>query len=268
MTQYVVGDIQGCYEPLAQGLEALGFDPEQDTLWCAGDLVNRGPDSRATLRLLKQLGASCRVVLGNHDLHLLAAYYGQRDMKARDTAREILEAADCDELILWLRNQPLIQRDDERQILMVHAGIPPIWTVDQSCQYAAEVETVVRSDTASRFFRHMYGDTPNCWSDELSEWERLRVITNYLTRMRFVGPCGELEFASKGDPDSPPDGFQPWFKYPNQLDHYQVLFGHWAALNGRTQDAQFVGLDTGCVWGGSLSFYSIDQGKLALSVSC
>lgn len=268
MTVYAVGDIQGCYEPLLKGLEKIQFDPAADVLWCAGDLVNRGPASLAVLRYLKSLGDSCRCVLGNHDLHLLAAYYGQKELGKRDTASEVLTAPDCDELILWLRHQPLVQIDHDKKIIMTHAGVPHIWNVEQLSQYANDVETAVQSNKASRFFRHMYGNEPNKWREDLQGWDRLRTITNYLTRMRFVKSDATLEFSDKGSPASPPADHAPWFSFPNLLGDYQVVFGHWAALNGQTNNPKMIGLDTGCIWGGMLSFYSITDGKLAYAVNC
>ena len=268
MAQYAVGDIQGCYRPLREGLDRLQFDPAKDILWCAGDLVNRGPQSLDVLRFLKELGDSARLVLGNHDLHLLAAYYGQKELGSRDTAQEILDAPDCDELIFWLRSQPLLQLDTQLKIVMTHAGLPPMWTVAKAQGLAKEVSEAIQASKASKFFASMYGNSPDLWSDDLEGTDRLRLITNYLTRMRFISPEGKLDFTAKGDPAARPFGHLPWYELEHQLDDYRVVFGHWAALKGETGHQRFLGLDTGCVWGGCLTFCNLEESTKLVRVEC
>lgn len=251
MATYVIGDVQGCYEPLLCLLDQISFNPKKDKLWFAGDLVNRGPDSLKCLRLIKKLAK--KVVLGNHDLHLLACYYGRTiNVKKKDTFGQILAAPDCEELMEWLRQQPLMVWSKKKNLVMTHAGLPHIWTARQAYQLSKEVNKVLRSEHAAEFFEQMYGNEPNVWSDKLTDYSRLRVITNYLTRMRFITASGQLEFAAKQAVESAPEGFQPWFAYPRK-DDVTLAFGHWAALMGRTDHRDIHALDTGCVWGGGLT---------------
>lgn len=263
MAIYAVGDLQGCLDPLLNLLEQVKFDPGQDKLWLVGDIVNRGPQSLETLRFVKSLGSVATMVLGNHDLHLLAYANGYRQPGELDTLHNILLAKDCDELIHWLHQQPLAHYDAERDVLLVHAGVPPIWSVKKTLKYAAEVEAVIRDDIASiKYLKKMYGDQPDTWDKELTGMKRLRLITNYLTRMRFCSATGTLELSCKNGPDNPPPGFAPWFHFPNpKLKKTRVIFGHWAALMGNTKNSQFIGLDTGYVWGGSLRMLRLDDHK-------
>jgi bis(5'-nucleosyl)-tetraphosphatase (symmetrical) len=194
MTRYAVGDLQGCLEPLQCLLKEVDFNPQHDQLWLVGDLINRGPDSLGALRFVKQLGSCTRIVLGNHDLHFLAIYFGATTKGKSDTFADILAAPDCDELANWLLQQPLFYSDPSNDYHMVHAGIPPNWTIDQTSQRAREVETVLQSNQAEDFFNHMYGNQPNQWSDELTGTTRLRVITNYLTRMRYCKATIQLNY--------------------------------------------------------------------------
>lgn len=261
MATYAVGDIQGCLDDLQALLKHISFG-SRDTLWCVGDLINRGPKSLETLRFLKQLGNQCVAVLGNHDLHLLACRYGARKPTKKDTFDEILTAPDADELLEWLRSKPLLYSDDKLDYTMSHAGIPPIWSLSEAQTYAREVESVLQSDNPRPFFSSMYGNQPDRWDHRLTGLERLRVITNYLTRMRFCKSDGGLEFDSKDEPSHAPPGFMPWFAHPqHKCSNERLLFGHWAALMGQTDNPHFIGLDTGCVWGGYLSALRLDDGE-------
>ncbi|MFT6614725.1 MAG: bis(5'-nucleosyl)-tetraphosphatase (symmetrical) [Halopseudomonas sp.] len=262
MTTYAVGDLQGCLAPLKSLLETVGFNPSRDTLWSVGDLVNRGPDSLQTLRFIDSLGGACIAVLGNHDLHLLAAAQDATRLRKSDTLLSILKADDRVQLLGNLRQRPLAHLDIAHGFFMSHAGIPPIWSVAQALGYAAEVEDVLRSETLSgEFFDHMYGNQPDRWSDSLTGIERLRTITNYLTRMRFCKADGTLDLKSKDGQDTAPKGFAPWFRYPRRNAEIQVIFGHWAALEGKSDADGVHALDSGCVWGNCMTLMNIETGE-------
>ncbi|WP_449286100.1 symmetrical bis(5'-nucleosyl)-tetraphosphatase [Marinobacter sp. PE14] len=260
MTDYAIGDIQGCYERLRDVLDKVDFSPSRDRLWVAGDLINRGPSSLATLRYIESLGDSAVVVLGNHDLHLLAVSLGGHQTRRKDTLADILEAPDYDRLVNWLRQQNLCVHDPVRNLVMTHAGLPHIWSVGEAMACAQEVEAVVRGDAAEEYFTQMYGNQPERWDETLQGMDRWRVITNYFTRMRFIAEDGTLELAAKEAVDSAPEGFEPWFHFPRN-DDVRVVFGHWAALEGKTGSDRFIGLDTGCVWGGALTMMNLDSGE-------
>jgi bis(5'-nucleosyl)-tetraphosphatase (symmetrical) len=258
MSTYVVGDIQGCLQPLKCLLRQVAFDPAKDVLWSVGDIVNRGPRCLKTLRFLYNMRDSLVMVLGNHDLHLLAVAAGVRKPSRTDTLEKILAAPDREELLNWLLHRPLIHH--EHGYTMVHAGIPPQWSVKQAIKRAREVEAVLQSEQCTEFFRTMYGNEPAVWSKDLVGMERLRVITNYLTRMRYCTSEGWLDLVSKG-PEAPCNGkkVSAWFSHPNRKTRDdKILFGHWASLEGLTDSPNVIGLDTGCVWGGSLSLYCLD----------
>lgn len=262
MAVYAVGDIQGCLKPLKCLLKKVDFNPSQDTLWSVGDLVNRGPSSLETLRFLDGLGNACISVLGNHDLHLLACAYDRQRLRKSDTLLPILDAPDSEQLIQNLRQRPLAHFDSSRRTIMTHAGVPPVWTVEETCQYAAEVEAVLRCDQQLPWFLdEMYGNEPACWDPDLDGTRRLRVITNYLTRMRFCKPDGTLDLKSKEGPGDAPKGFSPWFKLPRQDPDVQIIFGHWAALDGKVKQPDIHALDTGCVWGNQLTLMNLDSGE-------
>jgi bis(5'-nucleosyl)-tetraphosphatase (symmetrical) len=262
MSTYCVGDIQGCLDQLYRLLQSAKFKPGRDRLLVAGDLVNRGPDSLATLRFIHSLKGSAQIVLGNHDLHLLACWHGHRDPARKDTFEEVLDAPDCAKLMNWLQSQPLLHFEKKYKALIVHAGIPPIWNLQQALEYAAEVQAVLKDERADSFFAAMYGNSPDRWSGSLKGPDRWRVITNYLTRMRFCSSKGKLDLNAKEGPGEAPDGYSPWFDLPNTgLKRHKVYFGHWAALMGETNSKQFIGLDTGCVWGGQLSMVRLDDGE-------
>lgn len=268
MSTYCVGDIQGCFDELQTLLQRLNFNPENDELWVAGDLVNRGAKSLDTLRYLKGLDKRCRVVLGNHDLHLLAIAYGSQKIGLKDTFDDVLNAPDAEELLQWLRHQPLLFTDKSREITVVHAGVPPIWSLKKAQKLAREVEEVLCSDEPQRLFNAMYGNTPERWDKTLEGGERLRVITNYLTRMRFCAADGTLDLESKSSKVSDRDGFLPWFAHKNRkTENDCILFGHWAALEGDANVEGVYALDTGCVWGGSLTAIDVDSG-IRTAVAC
>lgn len=260
MTDYAIGDIQGCYDRLRDVLAKVDFSPSRDRLWVAGDLINRGPSSLETLRYIESLGSSALVVLGNHDLHLLAVALGGHETRRKDTLGDILEAPDLGRLVEWLRQQHLCIHDPARNMVMAHAGLPHIWSVDRAMACAREVEEVIGGSAAEEYFTHMYGNQPECWDDGLTGMDRWRVITNYFTRMRFIAEDGTLELATKESASEAPEGFAPWFRYPRQ-DDTRVVFGHWAALEGNTGVERFIGLDTGCVWGGALTMMNLDSGE-------
>lgn len=260
MAIYAIGDVQGCFEPLKRLLDVVSFDPVKDHLWLAGDLVNRGPQSLDVLRFLKSLQHRATCVLGNHDLHLLAVYYNQRPTRRSDTLDEILAADDGEELIDWLRHRPLFHLDEARQWCMVHAGIPPAWGVRKARKLAQEVEAQLQGSHPETFLHQMYGNTPSQWQPELTGPDRYRMIVNYLTRMRFVSADGVLDLKSKEGADTAPDGFLPWFKHKDRkADRHRILFGHWAALEGIADADNVFALDTGCVWGGTLTALRLDD---------
>ncbi len=261
MATYAIGDIQGCYQELLNLLGQIGFNPDQDVLWFTGDLVNRGPESLETLRFVKNLGDRALLVLGNHDLHLLAIASGTEQSRKGDTLEEVLAAPDCQALCHWLLHQPLAHYSKEFNCLLVHAGLPPQWTAEDALHMAYEVSAVLQSKKCIKLFANMYGDEPNLWQDDLSGWERLRYITNALTRTRFVTPKGKLEFKHKGNLDATTTKLVPWFKHPKRRsEDTNILFGHWASLQGATKKAKVIGLDTGCVWGGYLTAIRLEDG--------
>lgn len=257
MATYAVGDVQGCYDSLRRLLDSAAFDPAQDHLWLAGDLVNRGPHSLATLRFVKSLGSSAVAVLGNHDLHLLASAQGLRPASKKDTFSEVLEAPDARELLNWVRHWPLLHC--ALGYSLCHAGIPPIWTLQQAQQLAQEVEAQLRSDAYGAFLQEMYGNQPDTWSDDLTGTARWRLITNYFTRMRFCSAQGQLNLTDKESAEQSPAGFAPWFSLPHAALDAPILFGHWAALEGRSTHPNAIALDTGCVWGKQLSMLRLED---------
>jgi len=263
MAVYAVGDLQGCLQPLKCLLERVSFNPAVDRLWLVGDLVNRGPESLETLRFLYSIRESLVCVLGNHDLHLLAAWNNIERLKKNDTLREIIEAPDASELLDWLRRQKLLHYDEQRGVALVHAGIPPQWTLGKALELASEVEEVLRDDGRLKpYLDGMYGNEPNKWSKDLSGVTRLRVITNYFTRMRFCTSEGKLDLKGKEGADTAPPGYKPWFAHKGRRSrHVKIIFGHWAALEGRCTEPNVIALDTGCVWGGAMTLYNVDNGQ-------
>ena len=257
MPTYAIGDLQGCYDELMDLLEEVRFDPVADRLRFTGDLVNRGPQSLDCLRFVRDLGDSAVTVLGNHELHLLAIGNGQPQyLHAGDTLDEILDAEDCAELLDWLRTLPLVHHDEQSGFTMVHAGLPPQWRLGETLRYAAEVEQALRGPHYRDYFANMYGDEPDTWSAGLDGWERLRFITNCLTRIRYCSADGVLDLSEKGAPGNQPETALPWFEAAGRKTRAEkIIFGHWAALRDYPQDyARFnvYPLDMGCVWGGEL----------------
>jgi bis(5'-nucleosyl)-tetraphosphatase (symmetrical) len=251
MALYLIGDVQGCDEALGRLLERIAFSPSRDQLCLLGDLVNRGPQSLAVLRRCMGLGASAVSLLGNHDLHLLAVAAGVRRLHRGDTTGDVLDAPDRPALLDWLRQQKMAWQ--AQGCLMVHAGVPPSWTVQQTLALAAEVESVLRGPQCAAWLPRMHGDQPARWSDELAGAERLRCIVNALTRMRFCTPDGTMEFETKGSIEATPAGHLPWFEHRHRKTAgTTVAFGHWSTL-GLLNRAELICLDTGCAWGGQLS---------------
>jgi len=255
MALYLIGDVQGCDEALGRLLEKIAFSPSRDTLVLLGDLVNRGPGSAAVLRRMQGFGASARSLLGNHDLHLLGVAHGARKAGRRDTLSTVLDAPDRDVLLDWLRHQhmALHQTIAGADLLMVHAGVLPQWSVARTLALAAEVEAVLRGPALGEFLHTMYGNEPVQWQDTLSGSARLRVIVNALTRLRFCDADGRMEFEAKDDVSSAPPGFMPWFDVPGrQTAGATVACGHWSTI-GWVSRPDLLSTDTGCVWGGCLS---------------
>ncbi|MEQ1591199.1 MAG: symmetrical bis(5'-nucleosyl)-tetraphosphatase [Thiobacillaceae bacterium] len=265
MAIYAIGDIQGCYDPLQRLLEHIQFDPARDQLWLVGDLVNRGAQSLEVLRFVKGLGPSAITVLGNHDLHLLALGEGFGRAHKGDTLDAVLAAPDRDELLHWLRQQRLVWREGE--YLLVHAGLVPGWTADDVIRLAAEAEAVLRGDHYRDFFAQMYGNEPRRWQDALSGIERLRMIVNVFTRLRYCMPDGTLDFHHKGAPGTQPDHLLPWFDVPGRKSmDTTVIIGHWSTL-GLINRPDLIALDTGCLWGGQLTGIRLEDRRV-YSVRC
>ncbi|WP_168399548.1 symmetrical bis(5'-nucleosyl)-tetraphosphatase [Acinetobacter indicus] len=265
---YVIGDVQGCFEALKALLKEIRFDPDQDFIWFAGDLVARGENSLGVLRFVKKLAdrGVATTVLGNHDLTLLAGARGLKEIKDKDQTRDVIDAIDSDELIDWLRKQPLCVCPNESTII-THAGIPHLWSAEKTQALAKEVEAVIQHDdfaVMDHFLAEMFGKEPALWSDDLQGNERLRCIVNYLTRMRLTDAEGRLEFSFKDSLDDPmPAGFKPWFEYASAAaETHKIIFGHWAALQGKTISAQIQNVDGGCVWGHQLVAYRLEDAAI------
>ncbi|MCO8071690.1 symmetrical bis(5'-nucleosyl)-tetraphosphatase [Acinetobacter lwoffii] len=265
---YVIGDVQGCFEALKALLKEMQFDAEQDFIWFAGDLVARGENSIAALRFIKKLAeqGAAATVLGNHDLTLLAYARGIKPVKEKDNVRDVIDAIDSDDLIDWLRKQPMCLFPNEQTIL-THAGIPNIWSAEKTAQLAQEVEAIIAHDdfeVLDDFLKEMFGKEPALWSDQLQGHERIRCIVNYLTRMRLTDAEGRLEYSFKDALDDPmPEGFKPWFEFESQAAQtHQILFGHWAALNGKTISNKIQNVDGGCVWGNQLMAFRLEDQQM------
>lgn len=270
MAIYAIGDLQGCYEPFRRLLDKLAFDPAKDTLWLTGDLVNRGPHSLATLRFVRALGDAAVTVLGNHDLHLLAL--ANRPPKSAQRRRHslsyVLDVEDAPEMLAWLRSQPLMHYDATLDKALVHAGILPKWSIATALKRAAEVESMLRGEHYPHLLKNLYGNKPAIWRRDLEGDVRLRYIINVFTRMRMLTSRGGLDLKTKGSPDSAPKRSTPWFEADNKRGSTEVIFGHWSAL-GYLRDHNVVSLDTGCVWGRSLTALRIDKKKAEpVSVRC
>ncbi len=265
MATYAMGDLQGCFTAFQRLLDRIQFDPSQDKLWLVGDIVNRGPDSLSVLRYIKQAGNAMTMVLGNHDLHLLMVAAGIAKNHPLDTIQPILDAPDRDELLNWLRQQKLFYT--EGQYAMVHAGLLPSWSIAQAEQLAQEVESTLRQDNYQELLTLMYGNEPNYWQDEWTSYQRLRVIINAMTRLRVCTPDGRMNFAFKGDLQSIPSGYLPWFNIPQRASkQHTVICGHWSALGLHLAD-NLIALDTGCVWGRELTAIRLEDRKI-FQLSC
>jgi bis(5'-nucleosyl)-tetraphosphatase (symmetrical) len=268
VSRYAIGDIQGCCDELRALLDRIGFCADRDRLWLVGDLVNRGPQSLETLRFTRALGDNVIVVLGNHDLHLLAVACGCRTARRSDTLDEILQAPDRDGLLEWLASRPLAHC--EAGDLLVHAGVVPQWTVEMTLELAREVEFALRDDPR-HLFDHMYGDDPDHWSDDLEGTDRLRFAINVLTRMRVCTKEGRINLRLKGKPPAAGSHWMPWFDVDTRRTRStRVVFGHWSALGLIVRD-DVLGLDSGCVWGGTLTAIDLDgdrSGRSPIAVSC
>ncbi|HSG96579.1 MAG TPA: symmetrical bis(5'-nucleosyl)-tetraphosphatase [Woeseiaceae bacterium] len=262
MAVYAIGDLQGCYDPFRRLLDAIDFDPDRDTLWLTGDLVNRGPKSLKTLRFVHEIRDSVVAVLGNHDLHLLALHTGVvRNGNRFRSLQKLLKADDADELCDWLRRRPLAHYDKKLDTLLVHAGTHPRWTVKKTLAYAAEVEDALQSDDYVNVLGKMYGNMPNKWSRKLSGYKRLRFIINCLTRMRVITADDRLNFSFSGSPWRSRKGLRPWFEADDPAwGDTRIIFGHWSAL-GLIVLPGLVALDTGCIWGRQLTAVRVDKRK-------
>jgi bis(5'-nucleosyl)-tetraphosphatase (symmetrical) len=257
MSHYVVGDIQGCHDEFRQLLDLIAFSANADRLWLVGDLVNRGPDSLGVLRTVTGLGAAATTVLGNHDLHLLTVAAGHRKAHQRDTLDAILEAPDREELLRWLRTRPLVVRDDE--LLLVHAGMLPSWTAATAVMLSREVEAMLASDQHDDFLRHLYGDLPARWDDALAGYDRLRVIVNACTRLRYCAADDTMDLDEKRGPAHAPPGLVPWFAHSERRSaSVSVFCGHWSTLD-LLLAPRVAMLDSGCLWGGALTALRLDD---------
>lgn len=269
MAVYAIGDVQGCYEPLQRLLEKIRFDPARDRLWFTGDLINRGPHSARVLRFVRALGYGAFTVLGNHDLHGLARAAGKAPGKHGDSLDDILRASDREELLDWLRARPLLHHDPGLGFTMVHAGLLPQWDLITAQACAREAETVLRSAAANDFFSAMYGDQPDRWDERLSGWERLRLIVNAFTRLRYCDHDGRVDLSQHGAPGTQTRELLPWFQVPGRRSvALRLVFGHWASLGLWNTDG-VIGLDSGCVWGNALTAVCLDSdAREFFSVSC
>ena len=268
MALYAIGDLQGCHAEFMALLERIRFDAGGDRLWLTGDLVNRGPDSLSVLREVKSLGAAATVVLGNHDLHLLAMAFAPRGVRKRERELEaVLDAPDAAELLAWLAARPLLHRERGNAWTLIHAGLPPDWTLAEAERCAREVQQALREDAAG-LLGSMYGDVPDRWSASLDGEERLRFIVNCLTRLRFVDRKGRLVLSHKGTVEDAPRGALPWFRHPERATRKDALvFGHWSAL-GYLSEPGLLCLDTGCVWGGALTAQRLDLDSAPVRLPC
>jgi len=264
---YAIGDVQGCAAELDALLEKLEFDPRRDRVWFVGDLVNRGPASLDVLRRVEALGEAAIVVLGNHDLHLLAVARGDAPLKASDRSlEEILEAPDRERLLDWLQGRPMLHHDPTLGVTLLHAGLPPQWDLPTAIACAQELETALRSQHGDAFYRRMYGNEPDRWREDLDGPARLRFIVNCLTRLRVCDAQGRIALGFKGRLDEIPPGLMPWFRVPGRRSAGQrIVCGHWSAI-GYLDDHDVLSIDTGCVWGGTLTAQRLDRPSAPVQV--
>ena len=267
MAVYAVGDVQGCATEFEDLLVRLAFDPRRDRLWLVGDLVNRGPQSLQALRAVQRLGAAAITVLGNHDLHLLALARGEAAWREGDAALQpILDAPDRERLLDWLQARPLLHHDPALGITLIHAGLPPQWDIAQARDCARDLEQALQGEHSGKLFAGMYGNLPDLWSDVLDGMDRLRFITNAFTRLRVCDASGRMLLKFKGRPQDMPAGALPWFRVPGRRSSgHRIVCGHWSALGYRDEQG-VLALDTGCVWGGTLTAQRIDEVSAPVSV--
>jgi len=266
MSIYAIGDIQGCFDELLRLLDVIAFNEHTDQLWFAGDLVNRGPKSLETLRFIKSLGDSAVTVLGNHDLHLLAASCAPKIAHKKDSLLPILEAPDRDELIDWLRHRPLFHFNED--FCLIHAGLPPQWDFKKTQKMALLAEQALRGPKYQTFLKQMYGNKPNIWSPSLKGVEKLRFIINCFTRMRYCDINGRLDFVNSGPLGSQPKSLMPWFEVPKRKSaDMRIIFGHWSAL-GYYEGPNCYAIDTGCLWGGQLTALRLGEQVQRFSIDC
>jgi bis(5'-nucleosyl)-tetraphosphatase (symmetrical) len=266
MSIYAIGDIQGCFDELLRLLDNIAFNEHTDQLWFAGDLVNRGPKSLETLRFVKSLGDSAVTVLGNHDLHLLAASCAPKIANKKDTLLPVLEAPDRDELIDWLRHRPLFHFNEN--FCLIHAGLPPQWDFKRTQKMALLAEQALQSPNYQAFLKQMYGNKPNIWSSSLKGVEKLRFIINCFTRMRYCDVNGRLDFVQSGPLGSQPKNLIPWFEVPKRKNaDMRIIFGHWSTL-GYYEGPNVYAIDTGCLWGGQLTALKLSEPVEHFSINC
>ena len=267
MSAYAIGDVQGCYSELQNLLNEINFDERRDELWFAGDLVNKGPKSLQTLRFIKALGVNAKITLGNHDLHLLAVAKNIQPLLKKDTIQEILAADDVKELIDWLKSRPLLITDDNLNFTMVHAGLPPQWSLENAKEFAKECELILQSEKINKLLAEMYGDTPNIWSDSLQDYAKQRFIINCFTRIRFCNSDGMLDFDTKVAPGKQNTSLIPWYSLPNRkTKDNKIIFGHWSTVHiGNEKNFKQYNvypIDTGCLWGGRLTAMRLEDEKV------
>jgi bis(5'-nucleosyl)-tetraphosphatase (symmetrical) len=271
MANYAIGDIQGCYQELILLLDKINFNSSEDRLWLCGDLVNRGPDSLKCIDFLHSIKQNCFITLGNHDLHLIALAEDVIELSETDTLDDLLKSHNIDLYVNWLKQLPLIHTDTlvskgiKKEYVMTHAGVPPHWSLEEAKQYSNEISENLNSPIQSKhFLKNMYGNEPSSEAKNLSKDERLRLNTNYFTRMRFCDELGKIELTNKGTPSNAPQGFKPWFKHELKImeESTHLLFGHWAALKGVTGVHNITALDTGCVWGERLTAINLEDGRV------
>ena len=267
MSTYAIGDIQGCYSELQNLLNEINFDERRDELWFTGDLVNKGPKSLQTLRFIKALGVNAKITLGNHDLHLLAVAKNIQPLLKKDTIQEILAADDVKELIDWLKSRPLLITDDNLNFTMVHAGLPPQWSLENAKEFAKECELILQSEKINKLLAEMYGDTPNIWVNSLQDYAKQRFIINCFTRIRFCNSDGMLDFDTKVAPGKQNTSLIPWYSLPNRkTKDNKIIFGHWSTVHiGNEKNFKQYNvypIDTGCLWGGRLTAMRLEDEKV------
>lgn len=270
MARYAIGDIQGCYDELRILLDTLAFDPDKDQIFLVGDLVNRGPKSLQVLRFIKSLGKRATCVLGNHDLHLLALSQGNSKHYNNTSLDSIFTAPDADELLTWLRHRPLLHHDKKTKFNIIHGGLPPQWDIKTARAMAKEVESVIRGSDHPYFFKHMYGNEPDIWSNKLDGIERLRFITNCFTRLRYCDANGKLGLKEKGAPEDHNNAYMPWYEVPGRASRdAKIIFGHWSTI-GYHHSNNVWAIDSGCLWGDKLTALRIrkKKGETVYQIQC